>query len=416
MEIPNKILSLLLYSYVLLLPILPSKFKIGKIPFNGDVILALLILFYLLMIMFLKDHRRKFIKGIKDFFTNYLDIFIFVLIAIMFISISYSVDKKIALGETLRFSTYIALYFIIKYELNEKKILDNILKLYIIAGTIISTIGIFEYSRGIGYVQQSEHGVMVRIFSTLENSNNLGVFMVIFIFPVIMLALNESNRRKKIMYIVISLLALANIILSFSRNAWVGLVIGCIILAITYNWKIIIGLFGLGGLSLFIPAVWNRVVEITDISQNLSRIKLWDIALMMIKDHPIRGVGNGNYRALYEEYRLLYKNKIEYYPGQNFHPHNIILKIQTELGIFGTISFIAMILSIATKLIKFINSCKDSFYKAFYKGFLASFIAFICMNFIDNFFSAPKVIAFFWILIAVFRAISYSDNRVGDFY
>lgn len=416
MEIPKKILSLLLYSYVLLLPILPSKFKIGKIPFNGDVILALLILFYLLTIIFVRDHRKKFIEGIKNFFTNYLDIFIFVLVAIMFISISYSVDKKIALGETLRFSTYIMLYFIIKYQLNESKILDNILKLYIIAGSIISVIGIFEYFKGIGYVQQSEHGVMVRIFSTLENSNNLGVFMVIFIFPVIMLALNESNIRKKIIYIVISLMALINIILSFSRNAWVGLVIGCIILAITYNWKIIIGLFGLGGASLFIPAVWNRVVEITDMSQNLSRVKLWDIALMMIKDHPIRGVGNGNYRALYEKYRLLYKNKIEYYPGQNFHPHNIILKIQTELGIFGTIAFTAMILSIAIKLIKFIKWSRNDFYKVFYKGFLASFTAFICMNFIDNFFSAPKVIAFFWILIAVFQAVNYRESRAGDFY
>lgn len=416
MKIGSKLLSLLLYLYIILLPILPSKFNIGGIPLNGDIILALVILIYLLMIAGIRDYRKRFFKGLKEFFTNYLDLFIFVLMAVMFISISYSTDKKIAIGETARFATYIALYFIIKYELNEKRVLDNMLKLYIATGAIINIVGIVEYFKGIGYIQQSEHGVMVRIFSTLENSNNLGAFMVIYIFPLIMIALRERNRVKKAIYLLLCLLPLINIILSFSRNAWVGLVIGCIILALTYNWRIIIALFGLGGASLFIPQVWNRVREITDVSQNLSRIKLWDIALMMIKDHPIKGVGNGNYRALYEKYRMLYKNKIEYYPGQNFHPHNIFIKIQTELGIFGTIAFLAMIISIMYRLISFIKKSSDEFYKSFYKGFLASFIAFIAMNLIDNFFSAPKVIAFFWILIAVFEARMYREEEVGVYY
>lgn len=416
MEIASKVLSLLLYSYILLLPILPSKFNIRGIPLNGDIILALIILVYLLMVVIISDYRKRFFKGLKGFFSNYLDLFIFALIAVMVLSISYSTDKKIAIGETARFATYIALYFIIKYELNEKRILDNVLKLYITIGTIINIIGIIEYFKGVGYIQQSEHGVMVRIFSTLENSNNLGAFMVIYIFPLIMLALREKDKRKKTIYFLLSLLPLVNIVLSFSRNAWVGLVIGCVILALTYNWRIILGLFGLGGVSLFIPQVWNRVREITDVSQNLSRIKLWDIALMMIKDHPIKGVGNGNYRALYEKYRILYKNKIEYYPGQNFHPHNIFIKIQTELGIFGTLAFLAMVLSIIYRLINFIKKSRDEFYKSFYKGFLASFVAFIMMNLIDNFFSAPKVIAFFWILIAVFEGNRYREEEVGVYY
>ncbi|MBV4427818.1 O-antigen ligase family protein [Clostridium tyrobutyricum] len=416
MNIGSKIISILIYLYILLQPILPSKYKIGRIPFNGDIILLLIILMYFLSILIFADSRKRFIEGIKDFFTSYISIFMFALIVMMFISVSYATDKIIALSETIRFSTYIILFFVIKYEMNKRKIIDIMLKLYIIVTSIIGIIGIFEGIYGIGFIQKSEHGIRDRIFSTMENSNNLGVFMVIAIFPIIMIALNEKNRRKKIIFSLLSILILANIVLSFSRNAWIGFAIGCVILSVIYNWKIILGLITMGVAAIFIPAISNRLSEFTDPTQNLSRIKLWDIAGFMIKDHPIRGIGNGNYRVLYDKYKLLLKQKIEYYPSNDFHPHNIFLKIQSELGIFGTIAFIGTVIFIILRIIKFNREIKDRFYTPFFKGFTASLIAFISMNFIDNFFSAPKVIAFFWLLIACFEAIMYRDKQESDYY
>lgn len=411
METSTRFLSFLLYIYMILLPIIPSKFKISNIPFNGDVLLALLIVSYLIMIVIFKTVRNRFVNGLKDFFSNYLTIFISLLIFIMFISISYATDKKVALSESIRFSTYGALFFIIKYELNNKYISNNILKLYIYIVTLVSTIGIFEYILGIGFIQKSEHGIRTRIFSTLENSNNLGAFMLMGFFPIIMLMLNEKEKRRKIYLGIVSLLTFINIILSFSRNAWLGLAIGSVILSLTYSWKIILGMGGLGVIALLIPQISNRLLEFTDKSQNLSRIKLWDIAFMMIKDHPLTGVGNGNYRVMYDIYKLKYKKKIEYYPTDNFHTHNVFLKIQCELGIFGTMAFVGVIVSIVANVVKFIKRVDTKFYKVFYTGFLASIIAFIFMNVIDNFFSAPKVIAFFWILVANFEGILYKNQE-----
>ncbi|WP_446897559.1 O-antigen ligase family protein [Clostridium sp. LBM24168] len=363
-----------------------------------------------------KNSRKRFIGGMEDFFTSYISIFIFALTLIMFISISYAADKKVALSETVRFLTYVVLFFIIKYELNSRRIVDMVLKLYLFAVSVVGIVGVFESMAGIGFIQRSEHGIRDRILSTMENSNNLGAIMIIAIFPMIMLALNERNRKRKIIFSFLALLFLANIVLSFSRNAWIGFVIGCLVLALTYSWKIILALIGLGGISIFVPAISNRLAEFTDASQNLSRIKLWDIAIFMIKDHPLIGVGNGNYRILYDKYKLLLKEKIEYYPSSNFHPHNIILKIQSELGIFGTVAFIGMMIFIVLRIVKFNKNIKDKFYTPFFRGFLVSLIAFISMNFIDNFFSAPKVISFFWILIACSEAILYRREFGGDIY
>ncbi|BDR76425.1 O-antigen ligase family protein [Clostridium tetani] len=410
----RKILSVLILLYIMVLPIFPGKYSFKGIPFNGDIILALIILIYLISIILHKDSRKRFVKGFKDFFTSPLSLFIFAIICIMGISVTYATDKKIAISETIRFATYAVLFFIVKYELNERKIIKNILRTYFLTTGVIGVIGIVEYFLGIGFIQKSETGIRTRVFSTMENSNNLGMFMILIVFPLIMLFLNEKNRRDKHIYGTLSLIALTNIILSYSRNAWLGFLIGLMVLTLIYSWKIILGILGIGTVSIFIPSIFNRLKEFTDISQNMSRVKLWDIALLMIKDHPIKGVGNGNYRVLYDTYKLKLNKKIEYYPSENFHPHNIFLKIQSEIGVFGLISFLAMMICIFKNIIYFVRREKG-FYGDFYKGFLASFVAFLCMNFIDNFFSAPKVISFFWILVAILEGIRYKE-KVGGLY
>ena len=89
------------------------------------------------------------------------------------------------------------------------------------------------------------------------------------------------------------------------------------------------------------------------------------------------------------------------------------LNALTKRGtIIGTMAFMGVFISIPIKLKKFISNTKSNFYKSFYKGFFVSFIVFMFMNMIDNFFSAPKVITFFWILIAVTQSLTYNCTEL----
>ena len=90
--------------------------------------------------------------------------------------------------------------------------------------------------------------------------------------------------------------------------------------------------------------------------------------------------------------------------------------MQCELGIIGSIAFIVMIIFIVVKLRQLINREENNFYKLYYKGFFVSFIAFMSMNLIDNFFSAPKVIAYFWILLALSQSIMNRHNNRSSIY
>ena len=286
--------------------------------------------------------------------------------------------------------------------------IDRIIYSCICMSIIIGVVGIYQYLTGSGIEHYGSIESVLRVASTMENANNLGAFFVLIIFPFVILTLEEKNNKRKIIFLLCSLLSLFNIIVSFSRNAWLGLIIGYVALIFVYNLKLVYGAILGSSIALCIPKISNRLREIGDVSQNLSRVSLWTIAVKMIKEHPILGVGNGNYRTLYSEYYNKVKHLGSYKAHENFHPHNAYLKAQCELGIVGFISLIGFLVSSLIKNNRFSNNVDNDFYKYFYKGFTASIVAFMFMNFIDNFFSAPKVLAFFFIFLAISDSYSYN--------
>jgi len=410
-DIFDKLFFILIYLYMIMLPIAPSKYKYKSIPLNGDMILALIIIMYLMKILFSMDTRKRFIQGIKNFFSDYLTIFLLMLSLIMVISILYASDKKSALSETVRFFSYVMLFFILKYELHNSQTVDNIMKIYIFVCFLVFSYGILQYFFFSHLILTNNIFTNFRVDSTLENSNNLAAFAILAIFPLIVLFLEQKDKIKKSIYFLISILAIVNIALSQSRNALVALAIGCLILCFLYNYKFIIAFILMGGIAYTIPQIHKRILQITDSKENDSRIKIWKVTFKIIKDHPILGIGNGNFPNVYQQYIKKFPQLINTYGTSDIlHPHNIFLKFQSELGILGTIAFLGIFITIPIKLKEFISNTNNCFYKSFYKGFFVSFIAFMLMNMVDNFFSAPKVISFFWIMIAVTQSLMYNSQ------
>jgi putative inorganic carbon (HCO3(-)) transporter len=408
------ILFILTCVYIMILPLMPQEIAFKGILFT-DLFLALIIFVYIINVVGFKKGREKFINSIVNFFTEKLSIFIIVLLGAMLLSTIYAVDKKIALTESARFITYIFMYFIIKYEFNSKKQIKILLKCYIFISFILSCIGIVQHFTGVGltekFTKASAFGTGIRIASTLFNPNAYGAYLILIIFPLIMLSIYEKNKNKKIVYIFLSLLLLTNLLMTFSRNALLGFGLGILVLALIYSIKLIFALGGFSVLMFLIPSVLQRFKDVTSLSQNESRIKLWKTAIMMIKEHPILGVGNGNYVSRYNEYVIKYK-ELKYQSYQNYPAHNSYLKVQSELGIIGIISFLAIVLTALSRVKKLYTTTTDRFYKPFYMGVMASMVAFLFMNLSDNLFFVPKATTYFWFLLATVEAL-LNHNKKG---
>ena len=295
---PNEMIKWGFYIYLAIIPLIPdeinSKYRLT------DIYFMLLVFSYLVNMLTNSYRREKLLNDMKMFFKDYIVIFMILLMVVMGISILYSTDKSIAIQETIRFGTYIGVLYYFISEVDIKKEFNRIIKFIYYPSFLVGIIGIFQAITKKGITVYSND--IGRISSTLGNPNSLGVYFVILIFPLITIIFFEKNVLSKRIYSVFSIVMILNIVFSFSRNAWLSLVIGLCIFAIVYNWKCIIGIFiAVGGALLYQP-LNERLIGISKSVMNDGRLKHWGVALEMFKDKPINGVGNGNYVTLHSKY------------------------------------------------------------------------------------------------------------------
>lgn len=412
----NRIYTYFICAFIILLPFSDEQHKIKSMSVPGDILLAFLIVFYLLLIIFSKKERNGFIESLKDFFKDKFCLSIFILFIIMAVSVTYALDKKLALSETARFLSYICLFFIIKYKVTSSREYHMLINSYILATVLLCLFGIYQFFTGAGldkrFINNYAYKVNIKIASTLSNPNNFAAYLLLCVFPVFMLFIYEKRKKNKVLYLLIFLLITVNIALTFSRNVLLGFGIGILVLIVIYSKKLLAVFVPIVVAALCIPQIRIRLSEVGDTSLNESRIKLWKTALLMFKDHPVLGVGNGNYSSNYDNY---IKKFPQLYCGfHNYPAHNTYLKILSELGVVGIIVFLSMLLFLALRLYKFIKDCDNKYFKYLFTGFFASLIAFLFMNISDNFFFVPKTTTYFWIMVSVFMGLGHKSSVLKD--
>lgn len=414
MKNKEKMLAMLLSMYLISSSLLPNKVEVFQIKIPIMDVIFLIIIIGILILLCDKNYRERFKEGLCNIPHQKLDILLLILATIMGISTLYSLEKVLAIRETIRFASYLIIYFIIKYFLRDKKSIKLLMESMIVTVFIVCIFSVFQYLTNFHLQQEfiDNYDYIKRIPSTLENPNALAGYLILFLFPLIMVTImnfrNERGRKiKTYIYGLLSVLVLLGIVLSGSRNGYVGIIIGIVVLTCLYGVKTIFA-YGIAGvILLLIPQISHRIFELFDMSKNSSRLNLWKLGFYMIKDFPLLGVGNGNNVVYYDIYSDKYPD-LRYGDYKRFSSHNSYIKIESELGLPGGITFILLIIFIIKEVIFFINNVSSKWWKAFYTGFLASSISFFAMNFFDNLLFAPKVALYFWVIVAIME--SYKHN------
>lgn len=115
------------------------------------------------------------------------------------------------------------------------------------------------------------------------------------------------------------------------------------------------------------------------------RISLWENSIQMYKDHPVIGVGPGNWQVFFPKYGL---NKIdEKLTRDGFttyqRPHNDWLWILSELGIFGVLFYIFIIVFVLIYFIAFSIRTQNFSLIITNLLFVSSIIGYLFISFAD---------------------------------
>jgi putative inorganic carbon (HCO3(-)) transporter len=199
----------------------------------------------------------------------------------------------------------------------------------------------------------------IRIYSTLDNPNLLGGYLLPILPLALVAVLRWQGRWPRLFALTALVLGVVALVLTYSRGAWMGMVAGLGTLVLLLLWRAI----------RHWPLVWRRtvpllvvlgsavvlVVLVTHVeslqvrvmsllagredSSNNFRMNVWTAVLQMIQDRPWIGIGPGNtiFNLIYPLYQQPKFNALSAY--------SIPLEWTVEAGIPGLLAGVGLFLT-----------------------------------------------------------------------
>lgn len=152
------------------------------------------------------------------------------------------------------------------------------------------------------------------------------------------------SKKIKMYFVSTVLISCVALLYNGTRGAWVAVVVFFLVYSahnIKRNKKITISVLTVclfaGLLAFHIPAIKDRVQSIAHYQSGTDdRIPLWTSAWHMFQDHPVFGIGPGNFSEVYVPHYMLPQAKEPYL----VHAHNNFIHMLAETGIIGELAFI----------------------------------------------------------------------------
>lgn len=332
--------------------------------------------------------------------------------ALFAVTLCYSVVVSYFPGSSLYIALlyilFIAFFFVAKNVLRNKRLLFAAISLLAVAALLVSLYGIYQQVTG-NFVETASwidaemfNESTARIYSTLGNPNVLGEYLI---FAVV-ISLGMLYYMKKPVYKLASLgiLGISGLcmLLTQSRGAWLGLLLALGVFALMRDRRLLILAVAM---VLIMPAVLpetviTRFLSIGSLADSSTsyRVNIWLACLTMLKTVWLTGIGPGvdSFRYIYQEYAF---NAVE-----APHSHNLYLQVIIDFGVVGLILLLAMLIIFFKYLLSTVRRSRDNFMKTMAAALAAGMFGFLIQGFTDNVWYNNRIVAFFWLILAIAAA------------
>ena len=338
---------------------------------------------------------------------------VFFLIYCIFACLSLAPISSIKIAGVV--GVFILMYFAIVNCIETRKQLNTMLYIFVSAGVIVALYGIYQFVAGTivttSWVDANMlDEIQTRIYSTLENPNVLGEYLLLVIPVCISLFFANKNWFAKICIAVMACIMLVCLALTYSRGCYLGILVAAAIFAVLLNIRFILLLIaGVISLPFVLPqSIMSRFTSIGNMSDSSTkyRLSIWTSSWEVIKDYWYRPIGQGA-EAFNKVYPLYAQSGV----GTQ-HAHNFFLQTTIETGIVGIISILMCIFRAIQYLLNGIKKAVQFADKIILIGFLSGIFGFLVQSIFDNTWYNYRVVLIFWIFIGLaVRAKKFIDEE-----
>jgi len=247
-----------------------------------------------------------------------------------------------------------------------------------------------------------------RVHAFYGSPNNLALYLDRLLPLLVAVAAFARSHPLRVAYAVAALPVAIACFLTFSKGAWLlGLPAAFLFLGLVRGRKALwgmLGVIGMGALALLPFLGTERFARTLDLQSGTTffRIRLWQGALNMVRDHPWFGVGPDNF--LYA-YRSRYALPDAWQELGLSHPHNLILDFWTRLGILGLVAGLWLLTVAFRQGWWLTRSLPDVDARALAIGLLAGLVATVAHGLIDNSVFLVDLMFVFMMMLGIIQAL-----------
>ncbi|MFH0940854.1 MAG: O-antigen ligase family protein [Candidatus Omnitrophota bacterium] len=341
-------------------------------------------IFVIVSLLLLRKNTLLLLKRPSSFFAALF------LLAVL-ISLSFSQDLEKSLSEFYKYATYFLAFFAVSsFDAQERKCLLKILilscalvsfyALHWLIGGLFSTLD-YLHNCGITEGFAVEYLSRGRAFVPFPTPSALAGYLILLapLSATLILETGKNTLKNSVSLLAVALTYIA-LLATQSIGAFLSLTLSVVIFLYARKKRppkriillILCGLI-LSGLILFFLRNNSLYIFNTPIFSLSNRLSYWREAINVISQHPLAGVGLGNYPFF-----------------KSISPHNSYLQIWAEMGILGLISFAGL-------SFKTLTTHEGTQNNALWIGSLA----FLIHNLADFTFFQPQISLLWWVVAAL---------------
>lgn len=286
------------------------------------------------------------------------------------------------------------------------------LRLFIGLGVTLATLGFIQLKLFPDFSFMVPNGWdphVGRLLSTWFDPNFLGGLFVLLTAIALGVAMSLPWKKARWWWAG-SLMMIVATVLTYSRSAYVGLVIALGIVALVRSRvALFLGLLAMISMVLFVPRIQERVIGIRSIDQTAQfRLVSYRNALTVIGDYPYLGVGYNLYKYVQVRYNFLDTTNEHSASGSD----SSLLTIWVTTGTVGLAIYLWLFVAMLVELWK---TWRDQSLPPRWQGFGLGALAGMCGLFVHSQFvnglQYPHLMEMMWLVVAMAIAVRQPSSK-----
>lgn len=332
----------------------------------------LLVSITLVSFSLLVKEKQYLKRHTQSFFSNPLGISLSLYVLVGLCSLGTALSLAESIWEWLKIFSWLSIIFISSFLLQKKGNLLLFCKISLLPLLFVELMGCKEFISILSRLNEDK--ILYLVNATFEHKNLLATGLVLSLPFSFVVVYKAQEKAWKALAALVMGLAIALILITQSRAAWIalggGLFFAFISILITPSKRKVIFkarflAIGAVALCLSLGLVWfsssqNQIANApikriqalftyedtkNEHTETINeRLSLWGNTLAMIKDKPVLGVGLGNWKIHFPKYSMAGLRSEQ---GAIFfqRPHNDYLWIASEVGLLGLVAYLGVLLS-----------------------------------------------------------------------